>query len=488
MTAFAGYAVFLLLAVAGAFVRSPVPRQLLLLAASYAFYSTFGVTFLAVLIVSSVFNYCYGVFLQRNPTLKRLWGGIAGNVLLLGFFKTTHLAVSFAGSNSQLADFLSGVAMPLGISFWTFQALSYLFDIYRQEELDPSLLEFCLYMAFWPTVIMGPICRLANMLPQFRIAQDFSSTNLLFGTKRILTGLFLKLVISQTLVSGWTSGAGVAAGFEQNLAEYSGLDVWFLAIGFGFQLFFDFAGYSHVVIGAASIFGYRLEENFNSPFIASTPSEFWTRWHMSLSSWIRDYVFVPVSTIRREVWWRYSALLFSMTLFGLWHGAKSTFVLWGTYQGLLLVVHRVIQQFQRRRGIEISGVLANPLSWAVSFGAVSLGWILFRANDLGQAVAMFRAILSPQSYFRPVLAPDYYLLVLVVFLGYFGYTTLFSSVFNRIRTAITPDRAGKLANFGITEEFVTFVWLIPVVFVLFFSILIAHSGSEGVSPFAYSVF
>ena len=247
--------------------------------------------------------------------------------------------------------------MPLGISFWTFQAMSYLFDLYRQEDIDPSLLEFCLYMAFWPTVIMGPICRLESMLPQFREGERFSSSNLLAGAKRIVTGLFMKVVLSQLLASGLTPGSGVAAGFAGDATVLTGLDVWFLAIGFGFQLFFDFAGYSHIVIGTARLFGVRLDENFNAPFTASTPAEFWTRWHMSLSSWIRDYVFVPVASARREVAWRYCALAFSMTLFGLWHGAKAVFLLWGLYHGVLLIAHRVIQQTRRN------------MNWAIPAGS-----------------------------------------------------------------------------------------------------------------------
>jgi alginate O-acetyltransferase complex protein AlgI len=419
------YAFCVLLVISATIIRRGRLRQLLLLAASYLFYVSFGMTFLAVLILSSVFNFGYGLFLQRNPSLMRLWGGIGANVLLLAFFKTAHLLGSVTGPTSTSGRFLNGVAMPLGISFWTFQALSYLFDVYRQEDLNPSLLEFCLYLAFWPTVIMGPICRMGNMLPQFREGKPFSESNLLVGTKRIAMGLFMKIVVSQVLATGFLDGVGVTAGFDHGPERLGGLDVWFLAVGFGLQLFFDFAGYSHIVIGAARICGFYLDENFDAPFVASTPSEFWNRWHMSLSSWIRDYVFVPISAAKREIWWRYCALVFSMSLFGLWHGAQSTLVLWGTYQGMLLVVHRLIQQARRRTAWDPPRIVDGPGSWVLSFLSVSLGWVLFRANSLGQALRMFRAVLTPRSYWSLTLSSSYYVLVIGLLFGYLAYQGIY---------------------------------------------------------------
>jgi alginate O-acetyltransferase complex protein AlgI len=483
MTTTVIYFVFFLLLVIAQFVQRRVARQLLLLTASYIFYASWGKGFWATLVLSSVFNFICGALLQRKPTLPRLWAGITGNILLLGFFKYAHAAASIVHS-----DFLNGVAMPVGISFWTFQALSYLFDVYRQEDVDPSLLEFCLYLAFWPTVVLGPICRLPNMLAQFREPESVSPAGFLGGLHRIIVGLFMKLVMAQVLVTGLSPGGGLAAGFDGNAARLGGLDVWFLAIGFGFQLFFDFAGYSHIVIGAAQLFGFRLEENFNSPYLSSTPSEFWTRWHMSLSSWIRDYVFVPIATSRREIWWRYLALLFSMTLFGLWHGAKVTFLLWGVYHGVLLVLHRMVQQLWRNWGAVVSDAWTTAGSWAVTLLTISLGWILFRANDLHQALTMFRAALSPGTYTRE-LPSSYYVLVLVLIAGYFGFEIFRSSVSPRIRLATAPLwRRCNLPELGMTRGFLSLVALIPMVFILLFGTLLIQSGSDGVSPFVYTLF
>jgi alginate O-acetyltransferase complex protein AlgI len=477
------YCLFALLVVGAMMVKRRVPRQLMLLSASYLFYSVWGLAFLAILVSSSLFNFFYGEFLKRRPSLARLTGGVAANVLLLAFFKGTLLAIFV---NSHAMDALRGIGMPLGISFWTFQALSYLFDIYREEELDPTPVEFCLYMAFWPTVVMGPICRLGNMLPQFREVRVVSSENVLIGSKRILMGLVMKLGISQILAVGLVAGTGVSAAFDQQSVPYGGLDVWFLAIGYGLQLFFDFAGYSHIVIGAARLFGFELAENFNSPFIASTPSEFWTRWHMTLTSWIRDYVFVPMATLRRDVWWRYAALLFSMTLFGLWHGAKATFILWGVYEGALLVIHRMVQQFRRNRSVNLPVPLDGALSWLVTFLAVSLGWIFFRSRDLGQAMNMLGSTLSPGSYLHPVLPASYFFLVSAVFIAYIAHKTILAPTLARLKEATTPAASQRLAEFGLTGQFVTVVSLIPLIFVLFLSIL--HNGSESVTPFVYALF
>ena len=235
----------------------------------------------------------------------------------------------------------SEVVLPLGVSFWTFQAISYLFDTYLEEEMDPSIVEFCLYMSFWPTVVSGPVCRLTRMLPQFRSLPASGREDYSAGTVRVIQGLFMRFVLAELLATGVSQGGGVAAGFDSSGIQRSALDVWALAIGFGFQLFFDFAGYSNIVIGAARLVGIRLEENFNRPYLSTTPAMFWARWHMSLSFWIRDYVYTPLATLRRDQWWRYAALAISMVIFGFWHDAKLTMLVWGTFQGLMLVGHRV---------------------------------------------------------------------------------------------------------------------------------------------------
>src|SRR3984957_13993612 len=368
------------------FVRSLRLRQMILLAVSYALYLLWGSWFLGVLLFSSICNYFLGAFLRRRTTLGRLWLGIAFNLVLLGTFKYLPGLANSAPSLWALHSFRQ-LILPLGISFWTFQALSYLFDLYREEELNPSLLEFCLYMAFWPTVLSGPICRLPDMLPQFRRPTNFSGKDIGQGIQRILTGIFM-MAISQVFAVGIAPGQGVDGGFASPANLLGGLDVWCLAIGYGLQLFLNFAGYSHLVIGAARLFNIRLQENFNRPYASTSPSMFWTRWHMSLSFWIRDYVFFPLATLRREVWWRNLALALSMVIFGLWHKATLLFLIWGCYHGILLVLNRWLQQLQRRLAWEAPPKLWTPLSWITTAALISLGWIFFHASSTSQAGQM----------------------------------------------------------------------------------------------------
>ncbi len=407
-------------------VRSVRVREMIYLLASYVLYATWGLTFLGILIFSSLLNYALGMWLRRRVSAARLWIGIAFNLTILGTYKYLPGFASLAFVHSSTIRSLAQIALPVGISFWTFQALSYLFDIYRGEEIDPSLLEFCLYMAFWPTVLSGPICRLGNLLPQFRSPFAPSRNDLNVGIDRIFLGIFM-MALAGIMGAGIRAGEGIDAAFASTAAKWSGADVWALAIGYGFQLFFNFAGYCHIAIGAARLFGIRLDENFSRPYLSTTPSIFWTRWHMSLSFWIRDYLFFPLATIRREPWWRNFALVVCMVTFGLWHKGAVLFAIWGLYHGVLLVLHRKWQQFQRWAGFTFPAYVATPVSWAVTFAAISFGWIFFRANDLRQSLAMATAALNPMSYGQHSLPQSLYVLIAVFAIGYFVLMALLQS-------------------------------------------------------------
>src|SRR5215469_6133845 len=446
-------------------------RQLLLLAASYLFYASWGLNILALLIASSLLNFFWGRVLRRCLSAGCLWTGVAFNVGLLAVFKYLPPLAPALPGRSALGQMLHMVVMPVGISFWTFQALSYLFDVYREEELDPSLTEFCLYMSFWPTVLSGPVCRLPDMLPQFRESLAPTWEDVSIGAHRLAVGLFMKLVLSGVLGDGLLAGQGVTYGFDQLTAGWGGLDVWFLAIGYGFQLFFDFAGYSHIAIGSARLFGIRLAENFDRPYLSTTPSVFWTRWHMSLSFWIRDYVFLPLAMLRREIWWRNMALALSMVVFGIWHGATALFILWGAYHGVLLVLHRQVQALRKRWRVKIAPRLDSLVSWAITFPAVCLGWVFFRAHNLHQAALMLKAIANPRSYLHIALRPDFFVITFVVIVAYFA--------FNGIVAA--------LRRFGETPELERFMWLVsPLYYATSLILVIIWSRQE--SLFVYFQF
>jgi alginate O-acetyltransferase complex protein AlgI len=465
-------------------VRSPRARQPLLLIGSYILYLSWGAWFAGVLLTSTVMNFWLGQWLRRKPARLALTAGILLNLALLGSFKyLPEVAASIPLSSLQK---ISHLALPLGISFWTFQAMSYLFDLYRGEELDPSFLEFALYMAFFPVAISGPICRMPDMLPQFRLPGVTAWKNIGRGLARIATGV-LMMQLARLLGQGILSGDGINRGFDR-VTLWSGADVWCLALGYGLQLFFDFAGYSHIAIGAAQALGFTVPENFARPFQSTTPSIFWTRWHMSLSFWIRDYVFLGLATLRREMWWRNLTLVLSMVLFGLWHKASVLFLLWGCYHGALLVLHRQVQQVQRKFDWSPATALWTPLAWLATTASISLGWILFRANSLPQAVQMLSAVFSPASYLSRFLSGSLYLLVFALASGYAAVLLVDDAVG---RLLVEPPAGSAPSRSAIVAGIVRnrWYWIPPLYAIALIVVLIVtHTQGAGAAQLMYRRF
>lgn len=476
--------VFLLCVVVFAKFRSRAVRQAVLLVGCYALYLTWGTWFAAVLLASTVINFLVGKWLARRPSGLALLTGILLNLALLGSFKyLPEIAVNIPLSSLQR---FSHLALPLGISFWTFQAMSYLFDLYRGEELDPTFFEFALYMAFFPVVISGPICRMPEMLPQLRSEQTTAWRDIGRGFSRIATGV-LMMQLAQLLGQGILSGDGIVSGFDR-VTRWSGADVWCLVFGYGLQLFLDFAGYTHIAVGAAKALGFTVPENFQRPFESTSPSIFWTRWHMSLSFWIRDYVFLPLAVIRREMWWRNLALVVSMILFGLWHKASVLFVLWGCYHGVLLVLHRQVQQVQRKFDWTPPAALWTPISWIVTISLISVGWIFFRANSLVEARQMLSAVLSPASYSAHFLSGSLYFLVVGLAVGY-AIVLLVIEVLTRysIETedSAVSSRTGMIALIVRNRWF----WIPPLyVLALLLLVIVTHTRGTDAAQFMYRKF
>jgi len=472
---------FLMCASILAKVRSPRLRQVVMLVASYALYLTWGFRFAAVLFASTILNFLLGQWLRRRTSATILWIGILFNLLLLGTFKyLPELAVHF-----PLQRF-AHLALPLGISFWTFQAMSYLFDLYREQELDPTFFEFALYMVFFPVTISGPICRMHDMLLQFRSQETTSWDSIRHGFRRIAIGVFM-VELAKLLGQGVLGGDGIISGFDR-LNHWSGADVWCLALGYALQLFLDFAGYSHIAIGAAQVMGFGLPENFARPFASTSVSIFWTRWHMSLSFWIRDYVFLPLATLRREVWWRNLALVIAMVLFGLWHQATLLFLLWGAYHGLLLVLHRLAQQVQRRFDWEPPQSLWTPLSSIATMALVNLGWIFFRANSLSQARQMLAAVVSPASYGSHSLSGSLYALVTALAAGY----ALTLWVMHALDRSPDEEQLSDLPPVpGVLATIARWRWFwIPPLYALALLFLLLLTGTQGATTaqFMYNKF
>jgi alginate O-acetyltransferase complex protein AlgI len=479
-------------------LRSVIARQSLYLAASWLFYFSWGSWLILVLVFSSLMNYALGEWLKKRISAGRLWTGIILNLALLSVFKYLPLLSTVAPSGSWLL-LLKRMVFPLGISFWTFQALSYLLELYREEELNPTLLEFCLYMAFWPTVLQGPICRMSSMLPQFRQEWSVTEDDLKTGVRRVSIGILMS-VLAGVMSTGLYAGTGIDAVFETThfggaAARLSGIDVWFLIVAYAFQLYFSFCGYSHIVIGAARLFGIQLHENFDRPYLSTTPSVFWTRWHMSLSFWIRDFLFLPLATMRREVWWRNLSLVIAMFVFGVWHKGSVLFMIWGTYHGVLLVLHRQWQEFRKRMGFDWSGAVATGISWWLTFSAVCIGYIFFRAENNGQAFAMLGAIVSPRAYRHVTLDHSFYLMTFLAAAGYFAVIGA-GELLDRLgkaargwgetaqgtRKTLFANLLGSLAN----ERW---VWITPVVIVaaVYLSVIF-QPGHADTSPVMYALF
>jgi len=462
-------------------VHSRAVRQAVLLASSVALYLTWQPWFAAILFTSIVANFLLGKWLRAKPHWLPLLAGIIFNLALLGVFKyvpqlTVHILAPALQETARLA-------LPLGISFWTFQALSYLFDLYRGEDLDPTFAEFALYMAFFSVTISGPVCRMPDMLPQFRSEKTTSGGDIRHGLRRIAIGVFM-MQLGKLPGQGILAGDGIVSGFDR-ATKWSAADVWCLAFGYGLQLFFDFAGYSHIAIGTARALGITVPENFDRPFASTNPSIFWTRWHMSLSFWIRDYVFFPLAPLRREIWWRHLALVLSMLVFGLWHKGTLLFLVWGCYQGALLVSHRLLQQIERRFNWRPPKIW-TPFSWLATSAFISLGWIFFRANSLPQARQMLAALTLPASYASHYLSSSLYLLIAVLAAGY-AVVLLVSDALDRV--TVSPDAARQ--KWGMMSLMARSRWFwLPAVYALALLVvlMITLTQQGGVGQMLYRSF
>ena len=379
-------------------------QNALLLAASYLFYGYWDWRFLSLLLVSTVVDYVVALKIQERRISPggvaeggaRRWLilSLATNLGILGFFKYFNFfSESFAalldGVGIQADPLYLAIVLPVGISFYTFQTLSYTVDVYRGEmEATRSLLSFALYVAFFPQLVAGPIERARILLPQILSVRRFDGAQFTDGLHLIFWGLFKKVYVADNLAPFVNDifAASNPSGFEVVLASYA----------FAFQIYCDFSGYSNVARGCAKCLGMELMVNFRYPYVAVNPSEFWRRWHISLSTWLRDYLYISLGGNRLGSWLTYRNLAVTMLLGGLWHGATWLFVLWGAYQGLLLVVHRAasrgIRPFLPTSGW--TGAVARFFKIVVMFQFVCVGWLIFRGESLGQVGTMLAALVN----------------------------------------------------------------------------------------------
>ncbi|NER34457.1 MAG: MBOAT family protein [Oscillatoria sp. SIO1A7] len=366
--------------------------------ASVFFYGYWNIAYLPLLLISIALNYGLGQEINRARAGSRyakilLVGGIGANLAILGYYKYASFFASSANELLQTNWQVPDIVLPLAISFYTFTQMAYLVDAYRGEikNANYDFVTYGLFVSFFPQLIAGPILRHDELIPQFRKERNFifSSRNFARGLTLFILGLSKKVLIADNL-SPW-----VASAFD-HASAVSFLEAWIGALSYTLQLYFDFSGYSDMAIGLGWMVNIRLPINFNSPYKATSIADFWRRWHITLSSFLRDYLYIPLGGNRRGEIRRYINLIITMLLGGLWHGAGWSFVIWGGLHGLFLA----IEQAWRRLNIALPKILA----WAIAFIAVVVGWVLFRATTISDAIEILQAmagtkgILLPQTF------------------------------------------------------------------------------------------
>ena len=366
----------------------------LLVASSYVFYAFWDVRFIFLLGASTLANWAFGLWIDRNEGAARkrsLTCAIVFNLVTLGFFKYFNFFADTLAALLQLdAHSLAlRIVLPVGISFFTFEGIAYAVDVYRRDlPARRSPLDFALFISFFPHLIAGPIIRPVNFFPQVGKLLSLDGEDARWGLREILKGLFKKIALSNFY-------APIAdAYFHAGQWNGAGVPAWVGVLAFSMQIYFDFSGYTDIARGCARLLGFRFPSNFERPYLSADISEFWRRWHISLSSWLRDYLYIPLGGNRHgEVRTRLN-LLIVMGLGGLWHGASWNFAAWGLYHGVLLVAHRSWRKLVGSSGL--SGIIdhrfAQPLWIMLTFVLVTLGWIPFRAPDFATTWATFRAL------------------------------------------------------------------------------------------------
>ncbi|MBD3656650.1 MULTISPECIES: MBOAT family O-acyltransferase [Marinobacter] len=363
-------------------------RSWVILIGSYAFYAWWRVDFVLLFFAVTLWNYLIGLGIHRAGTgtaLARKWVavGVAGDLATLGYFKYANFGVDSLNSllvsaGSQPLE-LAHIILPIGISFYIFQAISYVVDVYRGDtEPTRRFVDFAAFIALFPQLIAGPVLRYKDLADQFAY-RTHTMEKFGEGAVRFMQGFVKKVFIADSIAP--------LADNAFALADPTTADAWLGALAYTAQLYFDFSGYSDMAIGLGLMMGFRFNENFNQPYVSQSITEFWRRWHISLSSWLRDYLYVPLGGNRKGTFKTYRNLMLTMLLGGLWHGANWTFLLWGAWHGGILAIERWL------------GVSANPqgfrvLRWALTLLLVVIGWVTFRASSIGEAFAFYQAMFT----------------------------------------------------------------------------------------------
>lgn len=463
------FILFLFLVIGLYWFLSEKPKLLLIFIASLIFYAFWRIEFVSILLLSTVTDYFVAQAIYNSSEKRRrrrlLYISLSVNLGLLFIFK---YFLFFSKNILSLGNLfglklsipIAYIILPLGISFYTFQTLSYTIDVYRNTiKPEKNFLLYADYVLFFPQLVAGPILRAGEVIHQLVKKPPFDVLIFFDGIKRILFGLFLKVVLADNIAPL------VDSGFSLGSKSTSAIDIWTLSLLFGFQIYFDFSAYSHIAVGSAKLMGINFPENFNFPFLSISPQDFWKRWHISLSAWIRDYIFLPVSykissklkqskylKIKTDIIIYFSGIFIAMTLCGFWHGANWTFVLWGMYHALLLFIFKTTKPIQKK----LKRKFRNVLNWAITFLFVTLGWMIFRSQGIDEVIWRFVKIFSPKEYLWLGLRENTYLIAVLILLG------AILSFFIRKKTV---PLLNDLFLFRIVVETLYFTFLFALVFI-----------------------
>lgn len=371
-------------------------QNAILVFASYFFYGWWDYRFCALMLISSLIDYGIGIYVAgaKSDYKKRIGVGLSVicNLGLLGFFKyynffADNLVKVFGEFGWTVHPLIEEIILPVGISFYTFQTLSYTIDIYR-GKLAPTrnIIDYLAFVSFFPQLVAGPIERATNLIPQFSKARKFEYAFAVAGCQLILWGFFKKLVVADRLAS-------VVDAVYLDPSNTPGITLAIATVFFAFQIYCDFSAYSDIAIGTAKLFRIELMRNFNYPYFSQSVTEFWRRWHISLSTWFRDYVFIPLGGSRGSKFRTNLNLMTTFVLSGLWHGAAWRFVFWGAINGFSLIVEKA---FGLQTKLDQATHHLRSVAWlrtVLTFSVICLGWVFFRANHMNEAIRIVGKIL-----------------------------------------------------------------------------------------------
>lgn len=375
------------------FVKSTNQQNTVLMIANCVFYAYWDIRMFGLVLLEVIMVYCFGVVIAHRRKKKYLAIPVIGLIVFLGYFKYFKFFIESFSNIFGISETLSlQIILPLGISFYTFQAISYIFDVYYEKiPAEKNFLKLAVYISFFPQIISGPIVKAKDFLPQLNHVHKINRGQVLDGVQIFLMGLVKKIVIADRI------GVSVDAVYAAPSA-YNGVSVLFAIVGYAIQIYCDFSGYSDMAIGIAKIMGFDLGKNFNIPYLAKNPSDFWRRWHISLSTWFRDYLYIPLGGNRKGKIRTYFNLFVTMVASGIWHGANWTYFVWGCFHGLGSIIYKLFSEIVKVRNWHIENKnireFVRCLSIFMNNVFVSILWVVFRSDNLRHAGEILSSVLN----------------------------------------------------------------------------------------------